>query len=251
MKGRFMRVLGVIPARKGSRGIPDKNLQPVLGRPLIGYVFEAAKRSKLLDRLIVSTDSDRIAHLAEKEGIEVPFMRPDVLAGDDVSLIPVMIHAMNHFNAAGWKPDVVVSIQPTSPLHEAEDIDQAIRLVLETGCDSAVSVSEILHGHPFRAMRLQGDRVLPLTEYTSDRYLQKQDRPKAFAFTGGIYARRSYLLEDWNGNDFALGRAVKAVLIEPERAIDIDHPVDLAVFESILRNRLMSLSPAVSSEGCL
>lgn len=233
-----MKVLGVIPARAGSKSIPRKNLQEVGGRPLITYVLEAAREARSLDRVIVSTDSEEIAQVALAWGVEVPFLRPPELARDEVSLIPVVRHAMEFFDALGDPPQVVASIQPTNPFLTAADIDRAVSLLEVTGCESVVTVTEIRQGHPFRAMRLEGDRVFPLTEYTSDRYLQKQDRPPAYRFTGGLYVRRRHLLEQWNGRDFALGEAVRGIVLEPERAIDVDHPLDLLLVRALMELRL-------------
>ncbi len=232
-----MRILGVIPARAGSKGVPHKNLRLVAERPLLGYVLDAARAASRLDRLVVSTDSEAIAAVARDHGVDAPFTRPADLAQDQVSLIPVIQHAMAWHDAMGWRPDVVVSLQPTSPLLESADIDRAIRLLERTACDSVVAVTEILHHHPFRAMALDGDRLSPLTEHTSERYLQKQDRPPAYGFTGGLYVRRRYLLEQWTGRDFALGADVRGLVIEPERALNIDTEMDLLVLEAILRQR--------------
>jgi N-acylneuraminate cytidylyltransferase/CMP-N,N'-diacetyllegionaminic acid synthase len=231
-----MKVLGVIPARGGSKGVPRKNLRVVGGKPLLAYSIEAARASRRLDRVIVSTEDPAIAEVARQYGAEVPFFRPPDLAGDQVSLIPVVQHAMRFYDAQGWAPDVVVSIQPTSPLLTGEDIDQAVQLLMDSDCEAVVAVTEILHHHPFRAMKLDGMRVLPLTEYTSERYLQKQDRPPAYGLSGGLYVRRRALLEKWSGRDFAMGADPRAIVIEPDRAVNIDHEVDLLFFEALLKH---------------
>jgi N-acylneuraminate cytidylyltransferase/CMP-N,N'-diacetyllegionaminic acid synthase len=207
------------------------------GKPLLAYSVEAALGATRLDRVVVSTEDERVARVAARLGAEVPFLRPAELAGDQVSLIPVARHAMEFFDGQEWSPDVVVCIQATSPLLTSNDIDDAVNRLLDTGCDSVVSVTPIQHHHPFRAMKLDGDRVGPLTEYTSDRYLQKQDRPPAYGLTGGLYVRRRALLERWSGRDFALGADARALLIEPERAVNIDHEWDLVMFEAILKMR--------------
>ncbi|TKB77726.1 MAG: acylneuraminate cytidylyltransferase family protein [Nitrospira sp.] len=232
-----MNILGIIPARAGSKGIRLKNLRLVGGKPLLAYSLEAALAARQLHRVVVSTEDERIAEVARRLGAEVPFLRPSELAGDQVSLIPVARHAMEFYDRHGWAPDVVVCIQATSPLLSAEDIDRAVELLIDQDCDAVVSVTPIQHHHPFRAMKLDGNQVRPLTEYTNDRYLQKQDRPPAFGFTGGLYVRRRALLEQWSGQDFALGQDVRALVIEPERAVNIDHELDLMVFEAILRAR--------------
>ncbi len=232
-----MKVLGVIPARAGSKGIRLKNLRLAGGKPLLAYSLEAALGAQRLNRVLVSTEDERIAEVAVRYGAEAPFLRPAELAGDQISLIPVARHAMEFCDREEWRPDVVVCLQATSPLLTSKDIDRAVVRLLDTGCDSVVSVTPIQHHHPFRAMKLEGDRVQPLTEYTSERYLQKQDRPPAFGFTGGLYVRRRALLEQWSGRDFALGGDVRALLIEPERAVNIDHELDLIMFEAILKMR--------------
>ena len=229
-----MNVLGVIAARGGSKGIPRKNLRVVGGKPLLAYSIEAARTSRWLDRVIVSTEDHAIATVAEQYGAEVPFLRPQALAEDHVSLIPVAQHAMRFFDAQGWRPDVVVSIQPTSPLLTGVDMDLAVRLLVESNGEAVVTVTEILHHHPFRAMKLDGHRLLPLTEYTSERYLQKQDRPPAYGLSGGLYVRRRALLDHWTGCDFAIGHEPRAIVIDPTRAVNIDHEVDLFLFEALL-----------------
>ncbi len=240
-----LKVLGVMPVRAGSKGVRMKNLRLVEGKPLMAYALEAALAARRLDRMVVSTEDERVADVARRWGAAVPFLRPMELAADHVSLIPVARHAMEFHDREGWRPDAVVCLQATSPLLTADDIDRAVGLLIETGCDSVVTVTPIQHHHPFRAMKLDGDRVRPLTEYTSDRYLQKQDRPPAFGFTGGLYVRRRALLEEWTGRDFALGTDVRAVVIEPERAVNIDHELDLLVLEAILRTRA-GRSPAIA-----
>ena len=244
-----MNVLGIIPARGGSKGIRHKNLRMVGGKPLLAYSIEAAKGAGRLDRVIVSTEDDGIAEAAKRFGAEVPFLRPAELAGDHISLIPVVQHALASLDRLGWRADIVVNLQPTCPLLLADDIDLAVNLIERTGCDSVVAVTEIQHHHPFRAMKVEGDRLLPLTEYTTERYLQKQDRPPAYGFVGGLYARRRELLERWSGADFALGADIRAVLVEPKRAVNIDHELDLLLFEALMAQRAGRALPAVYQPG--
>lgn len=231
-----MKILGVIPARGGSRTVPRKNLQRIAGRPLIAYAIGAALKSKLLDRVIVSTEDEEIAKVARKYGAEVPFMRPKELARDNVSLIPVIQHAMRYLENVGWKADVIVSIQPTSPLIEATDIDLAIDKLVKTGCDSVVSVCRIVHGHPYRALKLNGDRVVPFVK-KGQRYLQKQDLPPFYIFNGALFVRRRKVLEKWSGHDFALGKDVRAIVMDEMKSINIDTPLDLMVAKAVIKSR--------------
>lgn len=232
-----MNILAVVPARSGSKGIPGKNTRVIGGKPLLAYVLEASAAANGITKRVVSTESARIAELAHAYGAAVPFFRPPELAEDSVSLIPVLQHAMRFFDNTGWHADAVLSLQPTSPLLSTQDIERSIQVLHETGCDSVVAVTQILHHHPFRAMKVDHGRILPLTEYTSDRFLQKQDRPAAYGFTGGLYLRRRVLLEEWTGQDFALGKDSRAMTIEPERAVNIDHEVDIFFFEALLRHQ--------------
>ena len=129
----MMNVLGVIPARGGSKGISNKNLALLGGRPLLAYTADAVKESKLLTRTIVSTDDARIADCARSLGLDVPFMRPSALAGDDVPMLPVVQHAVAALEADGFAADAVVLLQPTSPLRRGEHIDAAVNWLEYSG----------------------------------------------------------------------------------------------------------------------
>ncbi len=212
-----------------------KNLRCIAGKPLIAYVIEKALKSKLLNRVIVSTEDEEIAGVARSYGAEVPFVRPKELALDEVSIIPVVQHAMGHLNKnEGWRADVIASIQPTSPLTGATDIDSAITKLIETGCDSVVSVCKITHGHPYWAMRLDGDRLTPLNP-EGHRYLQKQDLPLFYMINGALYVRKREVLEKWDGRDFALGKDIRAIVMNEIKSIDIDTPIDLLIAETVIK----------------
>ena len=234
----MIRVLGVIPARGESKGVPRKHLKPLAGKPLIAYILGAALQAKTLDRVIVSTEDEEIATVARGYGAEVPFLRPQELAGDEVSLIPVVKHAVEQLDRMGWKADIVVSLQPTSPLTEPGDIENAVNKMIKTGCDSVVSIRQINQPHPYWAMKLHEDRLFPL--YAEGfRFLQRQDLPSLYALTGAIYVRKKELLEKWSGRDFALGEDVRAIIMDKEKSIDINSPLDFLVVEAILKDRVV------------
>lgn len=222
-----MRVLAVIPARGGSKSVPGKNLADVNGRPLISYVIEAALRAGLVRRVVVSTEDDAIARAAEDWGADVPFRRPVELATDEVSIIPVVEHAMREMDRLGFSADVVVSLQPTSPFIEADDVDNAVRKLKESGADSVVSVKPIAHEHPFWVKKLDGDRIVPFNEYTNESFLQRQDLPPAYIYDGGIFVRRRKLLETWNGRDFGLGEDVRGIVLGGWKSAHIDDELHL------------------------
>lgn len=230
-----MKVLGVIPARAGSKSVPRKNLAEVNGRPLLSYIVEAARRAHRLDRVVVSTEDEEVAAVARQWGAEVPFLRPAELAADEVSLVPVVRHAMKEMDRRNFVADVVVSLQATSPFLESEDIDRAIETLLETGADSVVSVERNEHAHPYWTKRLEGDRVLPFSGDTNEAYLQRQDLPPAYIFDGALFARRRHLLESWSGGDFGLGDDVRALVLGGRRSLHVDDPIHLETVRALAR----------------
>ena len=232
-----MRTLVVIPARGGSKSILRKNLADVGGRPLLSYVVEAARAARRVDRVIVSTEDEEIASVAREWGAEVPFIRPQELAGDEVSLIPVLVHALHAMDAMGFASDAVLSAQPTSPFLEGSDFDTMVDKLKESGADAVASVQALEHGHPFWVKRLEGDRVRPFNEYTNESYLQRQDLPPAFIFDGALFLRRRHVLESWSGRDFCLGQDVRAIVLGGERSLHIDDPLDLEVARAVATQR--------------
>ncbi|MFC1590156.1 cytidylyltransferase domain-containing protein [Candidatus Omnitrophota bacterium] len=232
-----VRVLGVIPARGGSKGVPKKNIRDLYGRPLISYMIDAAKRSTLIDKVICSTDSEEIADAAKRCGADIPFVRPPEYANDTISVTAVSKHAMEFFDAKNIRYDAVISLQATSPLTLACDIDACIEKMIAAGCDSVVSMKFLEEVHPWRIYDMKGDRVLPFNEHTNENFPQRQDRPPAYKMSGAIFLRKRRLLESWNGVDFALGTDLRGVMVPPERSVDINCPVDFVVAETFLRQR--------------
>lgn len=225
-----MNVLGVVPARGGSKAIPDKNLRPVAGRPLLAYTAEAARASRRLSRVIVSTDAPAIAEAAQAMGLEVPFMRPAELAGDTTPMLPVLQHAVAEMSARGFCADVVVLLQPTSPLRRAAHIDQAVDLLASTGADSVVTVVEVPHQfNPVSVMRLEDGRLVPFLP--GPPLLRRQDKPRLFARNGpAVLAVRVSVLE--RGSLY--GDDVRPLLMAPEESVDIDTPFDVDLVELLL-----------------
>lgn len=231
-------ILCVIPARKGSKGLRGKNLQNLCGKPLIYYVINTAKRSSLIDRVIVSTDSEEIALVAKSFGAEVPFLRPVEIAQDSTPLPPVLIHAMKYFDSQNWRPDILISFQPTSPLTRLKDLENGVKKMLDENCDSVSSVCKIEHYHPFRALKLIGDKVYPLTEYTTEEFANRQDRPVTYGHNGAFYIKSREILENWNGRDFCFGKDSRAIVVDSLYSVNIDTLLDLKVAETILKENL-------------
>jgi CMP-N-acetylneuraminic acid synthetase len=181
------KILGIIPARGGSKGIPGKNVRLLDGKPLIQYAVEAARSSKVIDRLILSTDAAEIAELGKSLGVEVPFIRPPELAQDDTPMLPVIEHALRFVEAEGWQPDIILLLQPTAPLRRAEHIQQAVKLLVETKCDSAVSVVEVpRHYVPDFVLRLEDGKLKPFLD--APLATRRQDARPAYSRDGTIYA---------------------------------------------------------------
>src|SRR5688500_18096047 len=173
-------VLGIIPARAGSKGVPNKNLRPLAGRPLLAYAAEAARASGVIDRLVLSTDSKEIAAVGRQLGIEVPFERPTALARDDTPMVSVMQHALQELADKGWHPDIVVLLQPTSPLRRGEQIRAAVTLLRESKADSVVTVVEVpRHLSPDFVMRVEDGRLRPFLD--GPRLTRRQDARVSYA----------------------------------------------------------------------
>jgi CMP-N-acetylneuraminic acid synthetase len=225
------KILALVPARAGSRGIPHKNLAEICGRPLIAYTLEAAAASACLDRTIVSTDSPEIALAARRLGAEAPFLRPRELATDHTPTLPVLRHALDWLDEhQAYRPDVLVLLQPTSPLRAARDIDQAVALLFERDADSVVSVSEA-RTHPALTRIIRDDGTL--APYRSDLHPpgRRQDDATVYQLNGAIYAMRPDLLA--RRGTWYTDRTL-AYVMPWSRALDVDEPFDLDILTALL-----------------
>lgn len=217
------KILAVITARGGSKGVPRKNIKKLGGKPLIAYTIEAAKQSGLITRLIVSTDDEKIAEVARKFGADIPFMRPSELSTDVAGHIGVMRHATEFIERIdGVIFDYIVILQPTSPFRTAEDIDATVELLIRTGADSAVSMVEMEKDHPIKAKRMIGDRVTPYC-VPEPEGVRRQDIPVAYKRSGAVYSLRRDLLIK-RGSLF--GDSIVGYVVPKERSIDIDTEFD-------------------------
>jgi len=216
-----LSVLGLITARGGSRGVPRKNVRMVAGRPLIAWTTGAARASQRLDRLVLSSDDDEIMGVARALGCDVPFRRPAELATDTAPSMDVVAHALAQL--PGY--DIVVLLQPTSPLRSAADIDASLRLMVDSGAPACVSVRPALD-HPYWTYRTDGaGRLLPYVRPDAGVAARRQDLPPAFALNGAIYAARvERLLET---GSFLVDGTV-AYEMPLDRSLDVDTESDLA-----------------------
>lgn len=232
------KVLGVITARGGSKGIPGKNIKLLDGKPLIVYTIEAAQQAGAFDRLILSTDDPAIAAVAKKHGCDVPFMRPADLAEDKTGHLPVMQHATQWLkDNQNYLPDYVMILQPTSPLRQARHIREAVDLIIKSGTDSVLSVSEIPEQfNPNKAMVIAPDGTLKLMNGNPiyKRVARRQDLPRNFWSIGSIYLFKTNLLFDPVNPNF-YGEKTAPYIIEDKYVVDINVPEDWEQAEKALR----------------
>ena len=232
-----MIVLGLIPARGNSKGIPRKNIAPLAGRPLISWTIEACRAAKLVDRVVLSSDDQEILAVGRQWGAECPFVRPAELARDDTPALPVIRHAVEKLTEIdGYVPDAVALLQPTSPLRTARHIDEALALLQRSDADSVVSVVRVPHQfNPYSVMVRDGPYVKPYLAWDEKRNL-RQSKPQFWARNGAaIYAFRYQCLMQ-KGSIF--GERILAYEMERADSVDIDEPLDLEIAELLMQARL-------------
>jgi CMP-N-acetylneuraminic acid synthetase len=234
------KVLAVIPARGGSKGLPGKNIMPLLGKPVLAYTVEAALQARTLDRVILSTDSEEIAEVGRKSGVEVPFIRPPELATDDAHPTAVLEHAITYLaETDGYDVELVVTLQPTSPLRVAGDIDDAVQVLQNNpDMDSVITVKEV-DLPPYWILRLDGQYLRPFVDDGTDYSLmRRQELEQTYRPNGAVYVTRKELLKD-RGLIFSAFSNGKTgyVLMEPIRSLDIDTETDFKVIEAVMRGQ--------------
>jgi CMP-N,N'-diacetyllegionaminic acid synthase len=182
------RVLALVPARGGSKGIPGKNIRPLGGRTLIEYAARAARESGVIDRAVLSTESADIAAEGRRVGLEVPFLRPADLARDDTPMLPVVDHAVTALESSGWLADIVVLLQPTSPLRQPEHVRRALALLRDSGADAVATVVALPpHLSPDYVMRIEDGSLVPFLPGGAG-VTRRQDARPAFVRDGTVYA---------------------------------------------------------------
>lgn len=231
-----IRVLGVIPARGGSKGVPRKNIAPILDKPLIAYTVEAGLSSKKITKLIVSTDDEEIAEVARQFGAETPFMRPPELATDTALSLPVVLHALQEVEQSEGQPyDIIVLLQPTTPLRTAEDIDAGIKLLLDSKADSVVSVVDVGAAHPFRMKRVLDDgRLINYIDQGFEDMRPRQQLPAVYIRSGALYiVRRDVLVTQKS----MVGKDCRAYIMLENRAVNIDTEYDFWLSSHLLSKK--------------
>ena len=232
-----MFILGVIPARGGSKGLPRKNVRNLGGRPLISFSIERASKSKLLSQTIFSTDDSEIASIAKEYNADVPFLRPSHLATDTASMIDVLKHAVEWAESEGGinNVDLVVCMQPTSPLGKPEDIDNAISLILEDGCDAVLSVCEVEYT-PYYMKKIVKGRLVPLLpdDDPLKPIQRRQDAPPVYKPNGIVSVTKRHVLME---QGLRYGLNTLPYIMSQESSVNIDHEWDLLVADHLIKKK--------------
>ena len=225
------KILAIIPARGGSKGIVGKNIKELNGKPLIAYTIEEAKKSEYINRIVVSTDNEEIANISKKYGAEVPFLRPLELAQDDTPTIECVIHMLNVLKEnEDYIPDYVCLLQCTSPLRTFNDIDGTIEKLLSTGLDSAASVCEA-EVNPYWTNIFNGERL----EYffkDGKEITRRQDLPNVYRLNGAVYVAKCDVLK--NEMTFETEYTTGYVM-DKNSSIDIDDIIDFKFAELLMK----------------
>ena len=233
-----MRILTIIPARGGSKGIKLKNLVKINGKPLVAYSIEHSLASKLINRTIVSTDNEEIAKVSEEFGAEIPIFRTKELAGDHILDLPVFEHMLTYLKKEeNYEPEIVVHLRPTSPYREPKWIDSVINLLIENvSADSVRSVSEPSQ-HPYRVFEIKNKYLHPLmNERHPEPYLlRRQDLPKMYYYNCVIDVTKPNTI--FNKKSMT-GDKMLPYIMRSEDSIDIDTPMDLEFAKFFLKGSL-------------
>lgn len=220
-------IVAIIPARGGSRGIPRKNIRELAGKPLIAYTIETALGSRMLDRVIVSTDDEKIAEVTKECNAEV-ILRPMELAQDTTPTEPVLQHTIRYLEEKeNYSPDLIVLLQPTSPIRNKDDIDNAIKKLIDTDADSLLSVCE---SHSF-LWKLKGGVPTPIN-YDYKNRKRRQEIDKEYKENGSIYITKRAILMEGNNR---LGGKIQIYVMNETSSIEVDTLFDFRIAECIMR----------------
>lgn len=223
------KFLAIIPARGGSKGIPNKNIMAISGKPLIAYTIDAGKKSKYIDEIIVSTDSEVIKVIAQQYGAKVPFLRPEELSNDTSKSIDVVMHSIDFYKKNDINFDYVILLQPTSPLRTFKHLDEAIEKLIESNSTSLVSVCEACE-NPVLMRSIENEKLKEVISFEGTN-LRRQDLPTFYIFNGALYINSNDMLV--NKKKFVDENTIPYVM-NKESSIDIDTMLDARLVELII-----------------
>jgi CMP-N-acetylneuraminic acid synthetase len=241
LKNNKLNIMGIIGIRSGSKGVEDKNIKSLSDKPLVGWIIEKALNSKFINKLVVSTDSEEYKKIAEDFGAQVPCLRPIYLAEDNSPEIAYVQHMLKWLKEnEGYEPDIVVRMMATVPMQTTDDIDQSVsKLIQSDDLDSVVVIAEARQ-HPLKALKIIKDKNNNerLVTYFSESGrevtpIARQNYEKAF-FRSNIITCKKSVIDD---TESMTGDAVSYHIIDQERAIDIDHPIDFEIAEHFIEKQ--------------
>ncbi len=234
-----MNILGIIPARAGSKGIPRKNMYPIAGKPLLWHTFQAIRTSTLLSRTILSTDDEEFAAYGQVHQVEVPFLRPSELAQDNTPSLNVIQHVITFLEKSeGYQPDLIVLVQPTAPLRQGQHIDEAIQLLLNSNAEAVVSVTPIpAHFNPYWLFTINSDNQMTpfLANGGPVQYPRRQLLPPLYYRNGAVYVTRREVVMEQNS---LYGSSPLVYVMPPDVSVNIDTLHDIWIAEQLLNQEL-------------
>ncbi len=228
-----MKVLAVIPARGGSKGVPRKNIRPLCGRPLISYSIEQALAARhLFYRVIVSTDDQEIASIAAAYGADVPFLRPAELARDDSPVIPMLQHAVTFVETEdAVRMDWICLLQPTEPFRSTVDLERCLELARTGGSDSVISVVQVFATHPVLMKKIEHEQLVPYCLEEREGTRRQEYQPPAYMRNGAVYLTRRDVLMNQHS---IWGKTIRPFIMPLERSVSIDTEIDFRVAEALM-----------------
>ena len=229
-----MRILAIIPARGGSKGVPGKNIKLLSGKPLIEYTTEVAQQSKLLTKVVVSSDDDKIIEVAKNTGVEVPFKRPSNLSKDATPTLPVIKHALSYYKNIGEEFDAICLLQVTSPFRTVDFLDNAIQKFINEAADSLISVQKVPHEfNPHWTFICNDIDQLQIATGEKEIITRRQDLPKAYHRDGSIYITKTSIIMEKNS---LYGDSIAYVESNEKTFVNIDILEDWVKAEEIFKN---------------
>jgi CMP-N,N'-diacetyllegionaminic acid synthase len=231
------KVLAIIPARGGSKGVPRKNIRPICGKPLIAYTIETALAARhLFHRVIVSTDDEETAAIGREYDAEVPFLRPAALADDKAPMVPVLQHTVRFVEQQdNIRLDWICLLQPTEAFRTVADLEAVLQLGRAGGCDSVISVVQVFAVHPILMKRIEHGQLLPYCIEEKEGTRRQDYQPPAYMRNGAIYLTRRHVLMEGNS---IWGQVIRPYIMPEERSVSVDSELDVKLVEILMAERL-------------
>jgi CMP-N,N'-diacetyllegionaminic acid synthase len=233
------KIIAIVSARGGSKGVPKKNIKSLNGYPLIYYTLKTLKKAKRINKIILSSDSDNILNVARGLNLKIDLnKRPSYLAKDSTPLTSVVQYESKRINDLGYKHDYVLQISPASPFLSLKTINDIIDLLLNKN-SCVVTLKRIEHEHPYRAKYLKKNNSFKpfIKNINVEKFISRQDLPTLYCTSGSVYARSYKLLSTFTGKDFCLGSSPVGVVVNDIEAINIDRKIDFDFANFVMKNK--------------